>query len=170
MKINSIKLDKPLDEILKGRIQPYSFEVGILQDKAHRIPSYRKKVYAGMEVQAVFGRVNGTNATVSAEARKKLGVNYLVEPWKKKSDDAVKMLKAFFELCFGEGKLSKKKRLENLIQAIVRNPLLRADYGRNRFPKWHPELGGKRKPKFIATAQLFRGITAKVRINSKGGR
>lgn len=170
MKLKSIKLDRPLDQVLKGRVEPYSFEVGILKDGPHKSALGQKrgfKTYAGGPARKTSRKVDGTLSEISANARRELGVNYLTAPFKKKNDDAVKMLRGFWQLVFGEGKLQKKKRLENLIQAVVRNPILRRTYGRNK--KVTREIKGFDR-KFVDTAQLFKAIRAKVRVSIRRGK
>lgn len=173
LKSGSIRLDKPLDVTLKGYVDPYSFQVGVLKDGPHKLAGNKARSYAGLRVMNTLNRdgKNGQKPStlneVAHSARVRTGINFLVKPFKNKNDDAVKMMGAIVKLMFGDNKSAMIKRVENLVQAVVRNPILRADYGRNRFPRWNKELGGKRKPKLIATSQLFRAITAAVRINRK---
>lgn len=170
MKLGSIKLARPIDQVLKGKIEPYAFEVGILQDGPHKAAASKKKGlknYAGGPARKLSQRVDGTMSEVSASVRKQTGVNYLTVPFKNRNDDAVKMLRGFMDLVFNEGKVSKKKRLENLIQAVVRNPILRGTYGRNK--KVTAEIKGFNR-KMIDTSQLFKAIKARVRFTKKGAK
>jgi ribosomal protein L31E len=174
--------------VLKGKIEPYTFEIGILKDVPHRNP-LGKKVFRARtkaklkknlsgkskttKLRPMLGKLAGgpvrragkvgtqTVAQVSQSVRQQTGINYLRQPFKKKSDDAVKMLRTFWKLVFKEGKLKTKKRLENLLQAIVRNPLVRRTYGKNSKATIRTK-GFDRK--FIDTGQLFKNINAKVRI------
>ena len=161
MKPGSIRFDRPIDEILKSKINPYQFDVGILKDGPHRVPGKGRKSYAGLSARRTGREIDGTLSSVSASARAQLGVNYLTKPFEKKSSDAIKFLNAFFKLAFGDNKLAMKKRCENAIQAVVRNPILKGSYGRNK--RITARIKGFSK-KFIDTAQLFRGITARVRV------
>ena len=91
-----------------------------------------------------------------------MGFNYLAKPFEKKSSDIVRFSREFLKLAFGK---SQKKRCENLLQAIVRNPMLRGDYGPNS------ELTQKIKGfdrATIDTAQLFKSIRAFCTV--KGGK
>lgn len=165
MKIGSIKLDRPIDQVLKARIEPYAIEVGILQDAPHKKAARGKPLsnYAGGSVRKVQrGKTDGTMTSVSRDVRFTTGINYLVEPWKKKNSDAMKLLRGFFNLAFGESKLRHKKRVENLAQAIVRNPILQRKYGSNS--RLTRKIKGFNR-KFIDTGQLFKAIKARVRIN-----
>lgn len=165
-----MKLRKPIDQILKGKVEPYTFEVGILQDgphKAARSKAKGLKNYAGGPARKTGTRIDGTLSEISASARKQTGVNYLTAPFKKQNDDAVKLMRAFFDMVFNEGKATKKKRLENLIQAVVRNPIMRGTYGGNK--KVTREIKGFSR-KFIDTAQLFKGIKARVKFTGRGAK
>ena len=118
--------------------------------------------YAGGPVRKKSSKSSQTIAEVSKANRDRLGFNYLSEPFTKKNSDVVKFTKEFFRLAFGK---SEKKRAENLLQAIVRNPILRGDYGPNG------ELTKKIKGfdrAMIDTGQLFKSIKAFCRV--KGGK
>jgi len=159
------KFKKPIHEILKSKMHPYSFQVGVLQDKPHKQPGKGMKMVAGSPGRKVGRKLSGLSiAEVARDARKQLHVNYLLKPFSKgskKNADVLKVVKTFLKLVFGQGKLASKKRLENALQAVVRNPLLRADYGKNK--RLTRRIKGSSK-KFLDTFQLFRAITARVRV------
>ncbi len=160
-----LTLDKRFKKNLKGRFGKYKFEVGILQDGPHKlpkrgVPGLKGKeiinIYAGGPVRATSRKDSGQSISqVSSKFRKHLGFNYLSKPFKNRSSDIVKFTKEFFRLCAGK---SEKKRCENLLQAIVRNPLLRGDYGRNS--KITAKIKGFNRLGFD-TAQLFKAIKAR---------
>jgi len=157
-----IKLDRSFVKQAKGMFEKYEFQVGILQDADHKKamePSAGLKSYAGGPVRRKSSQSSGkTISEVSEDLRKRIGVNFYLHPFSsKKNQDILNFVKSFFELCMGR---TQAKRAENLLQAIVRNPILRGDYGRNT------EQTVKKKGfnRFmIDTGQLFRAITAKVR-------
>ncbi len=144
----------------------YDFQVGILQDGPHKLPKKGEpglggqeiiNIYAGGPVRQKSTKVGSKSvAEVSESFRKHLGFNYLVEPFKKKNSEILKFTNEFLKMVFGR---SKDKRVENLLQAIVRNPLLREDYGHNsaltKKIKGFDRLG-------FDTGQLFKAIKAKV--------
>jgi hypothetical protein len=164
--LNGTKLEfkRPIGQVLQGRINPYTFEVGVLKDKPHKKPGKGMKPFAGGPARRIGREYDGkTMSEVSADARASLKTNYLIRAFRsKKNKEAIDMMLCFWQLVFGESKLAKKKRLENLIQAVVRNPLTRAEYGRN---KKHTSFIKKSSRKFIDTGQLFNSITARVRVN-----
>lgn len=158
------KLDGKFKKELKGKVNAYAFEVGILKDKAHKWPlSYKlhglKTFLNGVARKS--SRVNSysMNSDISQRFRKKH--NYLKAPFKnRKNADIVNFLKVFFDTIKGR---SQGKRLRNLLQAIVRNPILRGDYGRNK-AKTIKRKGFDRY--MIDTGQFFNSIIARV---SKAG-
>lgn len=160
-----IKLDKRFKKNVQGLFGNYTFEVGVLEDKPHKKAAIGQRGLHGEDVLSNYasGPIRKTTSEesglaisdVSKAMRDRLGFNYLTKPFEKKSDDIIKFSNEFFKLVFGR---SQKKRCENLLQAIVRNPMLRGDYGVNS------ELTKKIKGfdrYFIDTAQLFKAITAK---------
>lgn len=161
----TFKLDKRFSSQAKGILEKYQFEVGILQDKAHkeaRDQGAGLSSYAGGPTRKTSGRSSGkTISEVSQELRARTGINIFTQPFfSKKNKEILDFVHAYFELCAGK---TQKKRVENLLQAIVRNPILRGDYGRNS-PQTAKIKGFNRF--LIDTSQLFRAITSKVRSNS----
>lgn len=161
---DEFRFQRPIGEVLRKKIEPFKIEVGILENKPHRLPARGMKNYAGGSARKVSRKSSGmTVAEVSKEARENLKINYLTRPFRgnRKNQDAIRMMNAFWKLVFGQGKLAMKRRLENATQAVVRNPITRADYGRNK--KLTAKIKGSNR-KFIDTSQLFRAIKARVRI------
>lgn len=165
-----LKLDKRFKQNISGRFGKYTFQVGVLNDGPHREP---RRGVRGLKGQDVISSYAGgpvrkastkpgalTIAEVSAANREHLGFNYLTEPFKKRSSDIVKFTNEFFKLAFGR---SEKRRAENLLQAVVRNPILREEYGTNS--KITQRIKGFGR-KMIDTAQLFKAIVAKCTVRN----
>lgn len=164
-----LKLGKSFAEKVQARYDRFRMEVGILEDGPHKEPmerpggpeNFQKNLgtYAGGPVRKK-SRVDGplTVAGVSAANRDRLGINYLTEPFKKTDSDIIKFYNAFFKMASGRSN-SMKKRVENLLQAIVRNPILRGEYGRQA--RATTKEKGFYRP-MIDTAQLFKAIRARV--------
>jgi hypothetical protein len=159
-----IKFQRSVRKSLLGRFGKYQFQVGVLEDKPHYQPQPdgplnmgdNIKTYAGGPSRKQSKVESGlTVSAVSKANRDRLGFNYLREPFKKQSSDIIKFSRAFFKLAFG---MSEKKRAENLLQAIVRNPILRGDYGSNT--RGTARLKGFDRH-MIDTAQLFKSLKAK---------
>jgi hypothetical protein len=167
-----LKLDNRFRRRLEGRFGKFRFEVGVLEDGPHFEPRRGKRGLKGADVRSAYagGPIRKksssagplTVAQVSEANRERLGFNYIVEPFKKRTSDIIKFSNEFFKLAFGK---TEKKRAENLLQAIVRNPILRGDYGSNS--KLTMKIKGFDRI-MIDTAQLFKAL--KARCTVKGGR
>lgn len=165
-----LKLSKNFKKRAQGRFGRFDFQVGVLQDKQHKLARKGQRglgggdvitSYAGGPVRKKSSQYGPlTIAEVSEANRERMDVNYLTEPFQKRSSDIIKFAKEFFNLAFGR---SQKKRAENLLQAIVRNPILRGDYGGNS--KLTQKIKGFDR-NMIDTGQLFKAITARCRVRS----
>ncbi len=164
-----IELDKRFKKNLQGRFGKYSFEVGVLEDGPHYDAKTGKRGLGGQDVLSSYAngdiRKSGNKyskniSDVSKANRDRLGFNYLSEPFKNKSSDIIKFSREFFKLAFGR---SEKRRCENLLQAIVRNPILRGEYGPQS--ALTTKVKGFDRP-MIDTAQLFKSIKAACKVRN----
>lgn len=157
-----LKIDDHFAKRLQGRFGKYDFRVGILNDGPHKeaTPASKgTKSYAGGPARRTSGKDSGqTLSDVSEAIRERLGFNYLSAPFKNKSADIVKFTTEFFRLAFGR---SEKRRAENLLQAVVRNPILRGEYGRNSAVT--KKIKGFDRF-LIDTTQFFKAIKAECRV------
>lgn len=154
------------EKVLQGRIESVDFEVGILDDKQHKDPVLdllngqpQLTEYAGGPVQKT-SRVNGelTIGEVLIENQKRMNMNILQRPFQEKSSDILKFTTEFLKMvCTGKASF---KRLENLLQAIVRNPILKQEYGPND-PATADAKGFDRH--LFGTGQMFKAIKARVK-------
>lgn len=160
-----IKLDKRFQKQAKGVFEKYQFQVGVLIDTSHKEPAKGLKGYAGGPARRTSNKNSGmTISEVSQDLRKRTGINFYTRPFSsKKNKDILNFVKVFFDLCAGR---TQAKRAENFLQAIVRNPILRGDYGSNT-PQTAKIKGFNRF--MIDTSQLFRAITAKVQVKRVSG-
>lgn len=154
-----IELSKSFKKKLKSRIENFEFEVGILEDKSHYEATLDESVYAGGPVLKK-SRIKSPQTTgdIFIENQERLGINLLSRPFQEKNSDILKFTKAFLELVTG-GKASIK-RVENLLQAIVRNPILNEEYGSNKAST--ADAKGFDRHLF-ATGQMFRAILARAK-------
>jgi len=159
----NIELDKRFKKKVKGMFGKYEFEVGVLEDKPHYLAKRGQaglkgqeiiKLYAGGPAREQTRKPSGLSVSdVSKSLRDALGFNYLLHPFQSgKNADILKFSNEFFKFVFGRG---QKKRCENMMQAIVRNPMLRGDYGANS--ALTKKIKGFDR-KTIDTAQLFKAI------------
>lgn len=156
-----IELDKRFRKKAHGLFEKYEFDVGILKDGPHKDAqplSKGLKSFAGGPARKTSNKSSMSISEVSERNRKRMRVNYLIAPFKKRSSDIIKFSNEFFKLAFGR---SEKRRCETLLQAIVRNPILRGDYGSNSAVT--KKIKGFDRL-MIDTAQLFKSIISKVRV------
>lgn len=163
-----LKINRGFQKRVAGKFGRYQFEVGVLQDGPHKEARQGKRglggkdvisSYAGGPIRKKSSKVGKLSiAQVSEANRARMRFNYLTEPFKRTSSDIIKFSQSFFKLAFGR---TEKRRTENLLQAIVRNPILRGDYGSNGILTRRIK-GFDRK--MIDTAQLFKAIKAVVHV------
>lgn len=154
MKISSQNISKKIS----AQIGNYNFEVGILSDKPKKIARKGvKKTYAGITIAA---EGKASNKVSLAEVAKYTDnrFKWLKKPFKLNNNkDVLRVVNEIAAQVFGK-KSQDNKRLENAVQAVVRNPILRGDYGRNAAStikqKGFNKLG-------ILTGQMFKAIKAK---------
>lgn len=161
MKITSKDIAKKMTK----QIGLYNFEVGILQDAPKKL---RKKgvtkSFAGLKVSASGTLAkNKSGKKISlvyvAKILEKYHFKWLSRPFKVKglNEDVKRVVDEIAAQVFGK-KSKNNKRLENAVQAVIRNPILRGDYGKNMEAtikaKGFDKLG-------IDTGQFFKAIKAK---------
>jgi hypothetical protein len=166
-----IVFEKKFAKKLQGRFGKYDFQVGVLTDGEYKKPRRGVRGLGGRDVLSAYagGPVRKKSrepagvsiSEVSKANRERLGFNYLKEPFKKQSSDIIKFTDAFFKLAFGK---SQKRRAENLLQAVVRNPILKGEYGDNSAIT--RRIKGFNRG-MIDTAQLFKALKAICNVRAK---
>jgi hypothetical protein len=163
-----IELEKGFSKKLAGKISAYNFEVGILQDKPHRnaeVPAGffdepRLGSYAGGPVRKATRQSSGkTIGEILIENMKRLNINFLLRPFQSENEPLIKFMGAFLKLAAKSPGMSIK-RVENLLQAVVRNPILKQEYGRNKSATADAK-GFDRH--LVDTAQTFKAIKARAK-------
>lgn len=162
-----LELDPAFSKNLSRVINNYEFQVGVLNDKPHYLPKAEDgkagpagnlKTYAGGPATQQSLRSSGkTTAQILVDNMYRLGRNILLEPFEKTSSDIIKFTNAFLNMAIAK---RSPKRVENLLQAIVRNPILKQEYGSNKAQTARAK-GFNRH--LIDTAQMFRAIRAKIK-------
>jgi len=161
-----LEMGKSWTKKLKGRIERYEFEVGVFDDKPHmdpvvqgRFEEPQLKTYAGGPVRRTSRNAGDkTIGEVLVENMQRLNINLLLRPFQERNSDILKFTNEFLKLVTS-GK-SSIKRLENLLQAIVRNPILKQEYGGNK-PATADAKGFDRH--LFDTGQMFKAIKARVK-------
>lgn len=139
----------------------YKFEVGILQNAPKKLRKKgATKSFAGLTINA-SGKQSPKKTTVSyvGAVLEKYHMKWLRNPFKNKglNEDVKKVVDELAAQVFGK-KTKDNKKLENAVQAVVRNPILRGDYGGNATST----IGQKGFNKLgIDTGQFFKAIKAK---------
>lgn len=160
------RMPKDWTERFSGRIERFVFEVGVLDDKARREPvdtdtygdSHIRNYAGGPVAKLSTDRSEVTNAQVLVSNMERTGINFLSEPFQDQSTHLNRFVKAFLDLVLETG--MSKKRVENLLQAVVRNPILKGEYGANSFNT--AEAKGFDRHLFH-TGQMFKSIIARTR-------
>lgn len=151
---------------LQRQIGRYQFEVGVLDDKPHLEPQDTPlygdppiKTYAGGPVRKTSRTKSGKSVgEVLVENMERLNTNLLLEPFRAKSNAEInRFTEAFLRTISGKGSI---RRVENLLQAVVRNPILRQDYGPNKAST--ADAKGFDRHLFD-TGQLFKAIKARAK-------
>lgn len=166
-----LQLRPGFNKKVRGMFGKYQFEAGILEDKPHMDARRGKKgkggsdvlsSYAGGPIRKKTRHSSETISQVGKSLRENTGINYLTAPFENKNNaDILKFSKSFFDLVFGR---SQKKRAENLLQAIIRNPILRGEYGpQGDLTK---KIKGFDRP-WIDTAQFFKALVAKCKVGKR---
>ena len=153
---------KGLDKFIQGKLDKYKFQVGILQNKQHFAPLRQGKNglpaiyhYAGMYLYRHGKKVDGTLWSIGKEldaAFKWLRKPFLLA----KNKDLLSVINLIVDNMNGK---DNRQRLVNAIQAVVRNPILRGDYGRNS-RKWAARKGFNKL--MFMTGQFFQNIKARL--------
>lgn len=161
-----IQLPNDFKKSISRDIEKYNCEVGILEDKPYRFPlensqSFRKAAqgtYAGGPVRkASRNRSDKTIGQILVENMVRMKRDILKEPFEKNGDkDMREFAKRFLDMALAK---ASKNRVTNLIQAMVRNPILKEKYGKNS--EYTEDVKGFNRH-LIDTAQTFKAIKARV--------
>lgn len=161
-----LTLGKSFAHKLRDRVEGFEFEVGVLDDKPHMNPVehglFQEPLlasYAGGPVRRKT-RVPGekTTAEVLVDNMRRLNINILLRPFQEKNSQILEFTNYFLKLVVKRPGTSLK-RIENLLQAIVRNPILRQEYGPNNAAT--ADAKGFSRHLFD-TGQMFKSIRARV--------
>lgn len=161
-----IQLKDGLRKKLSGLVEGYQFEVGILEDKDHYLPEYNSineppklKNFAGGPTRKQSKEKSGKKISeVFIENQKRINTNFLTEPLKNQNSDILKFTTAFLRMVTDKG--MSMRRVENLLQAVFRNPILQLKYGGNKAST--ADAKGFDRHLFD-TGQMFKAVIVKAR-------
>lgn len=145
------------DKWIEGNIQKYQFQVGILEDKPYRLAKFPTQwtQYAGMILRKAGFEKSGITL---GEIARQLNNFYewLTRPFNLASNkDIIKVVSFVVDNLNGK---ANDRRILNAIQGIIRNPILRGEYGSNS--RKRVKQKGFDRP-MVDTGQLFKNIKAR---------
>lgn len=155
-----LSMGKTWTKKMSRQVEGFQFEVGVLKDRTHaKAERGNIKNYAGGPAR----KISRENAKASIGEvliynMKRLNKDLLREPFREKSSDIMKFTREFLKLAF-RYKGVNTRRVENLLQAVVRNPILKLEYGQNN--QRQSRVKGFNRHLFD-TAQMFKAIRARV--------
>jgi len=151
---------------IQRSVNGIEFEVGVLDDKPHMNPVEQGlfeepllKIYAGGPIRRTSREASGiSTGQVLIDNMERMNRNILLEPFQQKNSEILKFTNYFLRYVVGRPGASLK-RIENLLQAIVRNPILKKEYGPNK-SRTADNKGFDRH--LFDTGQMFKAIRARV--------
>lgn len=151
---------KNLSKKLSFRISKYEVQVGLLADGKRKKPLFGKfKSYAGKTLLREGGVSKGASLVSVAEYLDKR-YKWLRKPFLRKNNkEVVVVLNDIVKHLNGKG---DRQRILNGFQAVVRNPILRGDYGKNS-SSWAKVKGFS--DALMMTGQFFKNIKARFKNN-----
>lgn len=153
-----IKGAKQITKKIAKEIGNYNFEVGILQNAPKKLPKKgATKSFAGLQIAGV-GKSSPRVSLAEVAEYTDNNFGWLKKPFAKtENKDVLKVVNEIASQIFGKKSLDNK-RLENAVQAVIRNPILRGDYGSNA-PRTIKQKGFDKLG--IWTGQMFKATKAK---------
>lgn len=151
---------KNLSKKLTFKLEKYEVQVGLLEDKKRKKPLFNKfKNYAGKRLLKEGGFSKGASLVKVAEYLDKR-FKWLRKPFLLKNNkEVVIVLNDIVKHMNGKG---DKQRILNGFQAVVRNPILRGEYGKNN-ARWAKIKGFD--DTLMMTGQFFKNIKARFKNN-----
>ena len=143
------------EEKLRKSIEGYEFEIGILANEPHYKAANDKSSYAGSDRRLVTRTAEKGMQELGGELETRF--SWLSRPFMEWSRDMYVFAEEYLKSL--SAKDFNVRRVENYAQAIVRNPILRGDYGSNT------EFTAQKKGfnhLLWDTAQFFKAIKARL--------
>ncbi len=145
-----------LSKKLAFKLDKYQVQVGLLEDQKRKQPKFGEfKTYAGKTLLREGKVSNGASLVEVAEYLDK-NYKWLRKPFLLKNNkEVVLVLNDIVKDMNGQ---DLKQRILNGFQAVVRNPILRGEYGINTSP-WARKKGFNQL--LMMTGQFFKNIKAR---------
>lgn len=146
---------KGLDKIIQVELDKYQVELGILKNEPKKLPLYGQfKTYAGIKLLRDSNKTSGTLVDVAIDLDKRF--KWLRKPFVSPNNKEVAQV--VNDIVKSMNGRADKQRVLNGMQAIIRNPILRGEYGQNS-QKTVQEKGFNKL--LMATGQFFKNIKAR---------
>ncbi len=155
-------------DVLQKQINKFDMQVGVFDNIPRRKAVHGKKAkvmtFAGGPIRkAVAAKVPSMSGEVAADLEKRY--RWLSNPFIKSASNQTKDTINFTDyflrsIVKGDRSASSLRRIANLLQAIVRNPITRGEYGSNSSE--YAKIKGFNRLLFD-TGQFFKSITARVK-------
>lgn len=145
-----------LSKKLAFKLDKYQVQVGLLEDKKRKQPKFGEfKNYAGKTLLREGKVSNGASLVEVAEYLDRR-YKWLRKPFLiKNNKEVVLVLNDIVKDMNGQ---DLKQRILNGFQAVVRNPILRGEYGHNK-DKWAKKKGFNQL--LMMTGQFFKNVKAR---------
>ena len=148
-----IKIEKPLFKALTAELGKYEIRVGVDDTKPRKKMKEPKELrkYAGVEVYKITSKTDNGKTNVEIAGELDAAFQWLRTPWLGggENKDVVLVVNDILSNIRGQG---DRQRILNAAQAVVRNPILRGDYGK------HTDAN---RPFLMRTGQFFKAILAR---------
>ncbi len=151
---------------LQKQIDSYNIQVGVFDNTIRKKPDSGKKTRHGTLAGGPIRLGRKIDDSGASEVASDLQAKYhwLDKPFRSASNQSKETIAFanYFLSCIakGEKKQDMLRRIANLVQAIVRNPITRKEFGSNT-AQWAKVKGFNRL--MFDTGQFFKSITARVK-------
>ena len=145
-----------LSKKLAFKLDKYQVQVGLLEDKKRKQPKFGEfKSYAGKTLLRE-GKVSAGDSLVEVAESLDRKYKWLRKPFLiKNNKEVVMVLNDIVKDMNGQ---DLKQRILNGFQAVVRNPILRGEYGKNT-TSWAKKKGFNQL--LMMTGQFFKNVKAR---------
>lgn len=162
----NIQIDLKTVAQLQKQIDSYNIQVGVFNNVPRKRPDTGKNTRIGSYAEGPvrLGRKNDTSMSADVATELQQKYHWLDRPFRAssaQSKETIAFANYFLSaIAKGEKKPDTLRRIANLVQAIVRNPITRGEYGSNS-QFWAKVKGFNRL--MFDTGQFFKSIIARVK-------
>ena len=148
-----VEIARPLFIALTAELGKYEIRAGVADTNPSKKMKQPKELrqYAGVEVYKITSKTDNGKTNVEIAGELDAAFQWLRTPWLGggENKDVVLVVNDILSNIRGQG---DRQRILNAAQAVVRNPILRGDYGK------HTDAN---RPFLMRTGQFFKAILAR---------